>query len=188
MAACMSFWFIPFVSGTICNASETLLISQILKAFGCYSEAATDALFWFIRKKMLLVNVATYVPVAGVPLQLFETYAMGQFAICCASEPQLVGDEKWMTRNWKRIEKEIFSGARVVRAYEQLTGAHFPDYARDDFISFVDLLSKSYRLTQRIPGLRVFQETAGETLRQSLKLAEISANGLAQTLKKKFRR
>jgi hypothetical protein len=169
MTACLGFWFVPVGSGAICDASETLLISQILKLFDCYSEKATDDLFWFIRKKMLLINVATYVPVAGVPLQLFETYAMGQFAIYCACEPRHVADEKWMTRNWKRIEKEIFSGDRVVRAYEQLTGVDFPGYARDDFVRLVDLLSKSYRL-------------------QSIKLTKVSANGIGDTLKNKFRR
>ena len=188
MAACLGLWFVPVGSGAICNASETLLISQILRVFDCYSEKATDALFWFIRKKMLLINVATYVPVAGVPLQLFETYAMGQFAIYCAREPQSVADERWMTRNWKRIEKEIFTGNRTVRAYEQLTGLNFPDHARDDFIRFVDLLSKSYRLTQRIPGLRVFQETAGETVRQGIKLARVSVDGFGEKVRNKFRR
>jgi len=188
MAACMGLWFVPVGSGAICNASETLLIAQLLKVFDCYSAKATDALFWFIRKKMLLINLGTYIPVAGVPLQLFETYAMGQFAIHCACEPRRVADEKWMTKNWKLIEKEIFSGGRAVRAYEQFTGTNFPDYARNDFIRFVDLLSKSYRLTQRIPGLSLLQDTAGETVRQGIKLAETSANGIGKTLRKKFRR
>ena len=188
MTACLALWFVPVVSGAACNELESGMISQILKLFDCYSDKASETLFWFIRKKMLLINIGTYVPMAGVPLQLFETYAIGQFAIHCASNPSRVADERWMAMNWKEIEKEIFSGDRAVSVYEQSTGKSFPNYARIDFIRTVDMVSKSYRLTQLIPGVEVAQDAAGETIHQGIRLAKTVASSLGSILRDKFRR
>ncbi len=191
MAACLGMWFLPYVSGPACNVAEEALIRELLKTFGCHSEAAVDSLYWFFRKKMLAINAATYIPFAGVPLQLFETYAIGQFTIHCAGCPNGVSDELWMAQNWQRIEDVILSGEKAVQMYEQSTGNRFPEHARYRFIRGVDAIRTAYKTTSKIPGFVRAQEIAGETIRQGIRagrrLIERAGASAIQRLKKSRR-
>lgn len=186
MTACLGMWFLPLLSGPAVNLAEASLVKDVLNIFGCYSEAAADSVFWFLRKKMLLFNFATYIPVAGVPLQLFETYALGQFSIHCASRPERILDESWMNNNWKEIEIDIFSGRRVIRSYEQFTGEIFPQFAEPTFISTVDLLSKAYRIAETVPGLSKSQDFAGQKIREVIHGAKNSRPHISSFVESMF--
>jgi hypothetical protein len=172
MGTCLGMWFLPFVSGVAVNTAESVMVGGILKSVDCYSKAGVDSVFWFFRKKMFILNLGTYVPVAGVALQLFETYALGQFAIHCSRRPECLSDEDWMARNWAEIEEDVFSGYHAIKSYEQFTGSTFPEFARGDFIRAVDLLSKVYRTAEKVPGLSRAQEVAGQTVREVIGLTK----------------
>lgn len=166
MTACLAFWFLPYVSGAICNRAEKTLLEKLLVVLDCYSADGADSLFWFFRKKMLFLNAATYIPLAGVPLQVFETYGLGQFAIRCAAQPDLLVDELWMQSSWKRIEVEIFSGIHVINAYQQFTGREFPVAMRSRLVTTVDAASKGYRKLENVPGVSEIQGWLGEGLQK----------------------
>lgn len=169
MSACLGLWFLPYVSGVICNKAEKTLLATLLKVLDCYTPAGVDSLFWFFRKKMLFLNAATYIPFAGAPLQIIETYGIGQFAINCAAQPDRLIDETWMQSSWKRIEAEIFSGAQVINAYQQFTGRQFPPEMRSRFVTTVDAASQAYRKVENIPGVSGTQEWLGESWRQGIR-------------------
>jgi hypothetical protein len=162
MAACLALWFLPIISGAACSAIESALIDKILKVLGCYSKDASEKVFWFFRGKTFFLFGATYLPVAGVPVQLFETYGLGQFAIHCALRPALLDDAVWLEQSWKDVAPDIFSGPHAIQSYEQSTGSTFPDFAREKFISTVDLVNKLYLATQRFPRVVKAQEGLGE--------------------------
>lgn len=186
MGACLAVWFVPIISGVACNAAESYLIRVLLKVYDCERDEAIDSIFWFIRKKMLFLNAATYAPVAGVPFQLFETYAMGQFALQCVTRPDRISDERWMAEQWKSIESVIFSGTQAVHSYEQFTGKKFPEYAREKFVSTVDTIGAIYRATNKIPGVARIQENAGETIRQGIKLGNRLVDDLSSAAARKW--
>lgn len=179
MGTCLALWYAPVVSGPIINKAEAAMITLILKSLDCYSAEAVDSVFWFFRKKMLVLNVLTYTPYAGVPLQLFETYALGQFALHCTTMPERLSDENWMARNWKEIEAEIFSGCRAIESYEQFTGQLFPEFARPTFLKAVDCISSAYRTAEKIPGLSRAQEQTGESIRKGIRGGKIAAKRIA---------
>jgi hypothetical protein len=168
MGVCLGLWFAPVVSGVACNGAEIVLINEVLKSLGCYSKAASDEIYWFFRKKMLLLNIATYVPVAGVPLQLFEVYAIGQFTIHCASRPEQLTNEQWMKRNWGEIANLVFSGTQAIKFYEQSTGNTFPTNIKPQFCKSVDTFARLYRMNEKVPGLSKAQEFTGENMRKAI--------------------
>jgi hypothetical protein len=153
------------------------MVALILKSLDCYSAAAVDSVFWFVRKKMLLVDFLTYAPIpfVGVAFQLFETYALGQFALHCTTMPERLTDEGWMARNWKEIEAEVFSGRKAVQSYEQFTGQVFPEFARPTFLKVVDVISIAYRTAEKIPGLIEAQDKFGEIIRKGIRRGKITA-------------
>jgi hypothetical protein len=126
-----------------------------------------------------------------VPLQLFEAYAIGQFVLYCAKQPELLSDESWMKRNWATIADEAFSGVQAIRFYEQSTGKVFPAQIASKFSTTVDTIGKIYRTTEKVPGLSATQELAGEGARRTIKLAKAVGAGVsagAVTLFREFRR
>ena len=131
-----------------------------------------------------MLNVATYVPVAGTAFQLFEVYALGQFTIYCAKNNLGQADEKDLSESWKAIEFDIFSGSRVVAAYEEFTGETFPSEIKGKFVSIVDSMRNAYRAAEKIPGLMRSQEIAGEAMHQTLELAKKGAKSLLHKLAK----
>jgi hypothetical protein len=165
MGTCLALWCAPWVSGLAVNKAESAMVALILKSLNCYSVEAVDSVFWFVRKKMLLVDFLSYTPYAGVPLQLFETYALGQFTLHCTAMPERLTDENWMAQNWKEIEAEVFSGRRAIQSYEQFTGQVFPEFARPKFLKAVDIISSAYRTAEKVPGLSWAQEKCGESIR-----------------------
>jgi hypothetical protein len=74
------------------------------------SEEVVDNLFWCCRKKLFALNLATYVPVAGTALQIFEVYALGQFTIHCASKNLEQADEKYLSELWKNDKNRNLLG------------------------------------------------------------------------------
>lgn len=184
MGTCLALWFAPLISGLAVNKAESAMVAQILKKLDCYSDTAVDSVFWFVRKKMLILNIATYTPFAGVPLQLFETYALGQFTMHCATRPERLTDESWMAANWCQIQDQIFSGCQAIRSYEQFTGETFPDFARPAFIKAVDLISKTYWTAERVPGLAKAQEVTGQFVREGILVGKWAAAGLVSRMAK----
>ena len=182
MGWCLALWFTPLVSGLVVNQREQSMVRDVLVAMGKQpSEKMVDSLFWCCRKRLLVLNIATYVPVAGTAFQLFEVYALGQFTIYCAKNNLGQADERELLESWKAIEFDIFSGSRVVAAYEESTGKTFPSEIKGEFFSIVDSMRDAYRTAERIPGLMRSQEIAGEAIRQTLK----GAKGLLHRLVKR---
>jgi hypothetical protein len=169
MATCLGCWFLPVVSGVVCSAVEAQLINKVLKIMGCHSEVASDKIYWFFRQKTFFLFGATYAPFVGVPLQLFETYGLGQFAIHCALRPELLTDEAWLEQSWKEVAPDIFSGDHAIRSYEQFTGKEFPGMARGKFFATVDTVNELYLLSQKIPGAAVTQEMLGKTAHNAIR-------------------
>jgi hypothetical protein len=172
MTACLAMWFVPFVSGVACNIAERKLTTEILKSMGCQSPEATDKIFWFFRKKTMFLNVTTYIPVAGMPLQLFETYGIGQFSIHCATRPDLLAQDWWLEQAWREVESDIFSGEHAIESYVQFTGKPFPDFARGKFISTVNVVNKLYLLSQSVPGAARAQEAMGGAVQTAVDLGK----------------
>jgi hypothetical protein len=188
MGTCLALWYAPWVSGLAVNKAESAMVALILKSLNCYSVEAVDSVFWFVRKKMLLVDFLSYTPYAGVPLQLFETYALGQFTLHCTAMPERLRDENWMAQNWKEIEAVVFSGRKAVQSYEQFTGQVFPEFARPTFLKVVDIISSAYRTAEKVPGLSWAQEKFGESIRIGIRGGKVTVRQIvsefARTKKK----
>jgi hypothetical protein len=168
MGLTLNAWFLPVVSGLACNWMEKKLVHRLLITLGKDdSKSNVNAIFWFIRKKMLLFNVATYAPFVGPALQLLEVYAIGQFTINCAlSDGDNFAQEEAMQSNWPLIEEMMFSGEKVADSYSQFTGKPFPQLIRRQFVKTVDFLSLVYRSAERVPGVEVSQDYVGEKMKQ----------------------
>src|SRR5580700_11474196 len=83
MGACLAMWFAPFVGGFACNFAEGKMVRELMSVLDSNtSDDAASSLFWFVRKKLFALNVATYIPWAGTGFQILEVYALGQFTIC----------------------------------------------------------------------------------------------------------
>lgn len=175
ITAILPLWFVPIVGGPACNFAESFIIGEILKVFGCHSNEAVDSLFWGFRRKMLLLNIATYAPVAGVPLQCWEIYAMGQFAIHCAQDPKRVTDELWMSESWNIVSSDVFCGERAIRAYEEASGRLFPQAYKNSLIKTFDAVHKAYQLANKVPGLVRVQENLTDSMRIGIKGAKEAA-------------
>jgi hypothetical protein len=70
-----------------------------------------------------------------------------------------------LTASWGAVEEQIFSGDRVVSSYEEFTGNKFPEAIKDKFIPMVDVMRDTYRRAERVPGVMLGQEIAGEVMR-----------------------
>jgi hypothetical protein len=185
MALCTSTWFLPVVSGIACNMAERALIKGVLQDLGREGNSGeTDQLFWFVRKKMLLLNVATYVPWVGTAFQLIEVYAMGQFTIHCGLQTGSFREDR-MEAEWKGIEQEILSGERLIIAYETCTGRPFPAEIRSRFESTVEFASRAYRRMMRVPGIERVQNGAGEKICRFIHGAKALVAGTQSDLKKR---
>jgi hypothetical protein len=178
MTASLGAWFAPVVSGVACNAIEQTLVTELLDTL-TQDEGARDTLFWVHRKRMLAFNVATYAPWVGTSLQVLEVYSMGQFVIACARDRSLesLSDEPEVQKRWELIEKDILSGERVVRSYEEFSGQTFPVAIRKPFIGAVDTAAKAYTTAASIPGLQYAQEKVGEGMRQSIRWVRSKFDG-----------
>jgi hypothetical protein len=180
MSSCLALWFLPFVSGLACSAAETKLINKILRIMECYSEVGSERVLWFFRQKTFFLFGATYLPFAGVPLQLFETYGLGQFAIHCALRPDLLTDDAWLEQSWKDIEDDIFSGDHAIHSYEHFTAKPFPVFARKGFIVVVDGINRMYQTSQRIPGAERTQRKAGRVMQTATQAGMAGLRGGAK--------
>jgi hypothetical protein len=103
-------------------------------------------------------------------VQLFETYGLGQFAIHCATMPNLLTSDAWLEQNWKEVAPDVFSGEHAIQSYEQFTGKAFPLYARTKFISTVNIINEFYLASQKIPGAAKAQDVLGKTVRRATRL------------------
>lgn len=169
MGAAIAVWFAPVVSGVACNLLETKMVKAILTATGrSPTTVEGDALFWFFRKKYLLVNVVTYVPWVGTSVQLLEVYALGQFVVTCCANGLDLTDERGMKKAWAGIEPMIWSGQSAVSFYESNSSAPFPPNIRSEFMKAVEVVGRVARGINRIPGMGALQEVAGETVRQGI--------------------
>jgi hypothetical protein len=165
MGGCLAMWFAPFVGGIACNLAEKKMVQELLSILTSdRQDDAASEIFWFVRKKLFALNVATYIPFAGTGFQLLEVYALGQFTIYCATRYSCVTDRQHLAASWEAIEKQIFSGDQVVRSYEEFTGDHFPESIKWKFIPMVDRMRDTYRRAERMPGVMLSQEIAGETI------------------------
>lgn len=169
MGACLAMWFAPIVSGIACNVAEKKMVRELLSVLGSdTSDGVVSNLFWFFRKKFLVLNGLTYAPFVGTSFQLVEVYAMGQFTIHCATHFSDVASEQNLAKSWNAVEGEILSGEHVVCAYEEFTGKSFPLTIRRKFIPAVDLMRNIYLRAERIPGVEGKQEKAGQAMRTAL--------------------
>src|ERR1700733_1415200 len=132
MGACLAMWFAPFVGGFACNVAETKMVRELLAVLnGDTSDNSASDVFWFVRKKLFALNVATYIPFAGTGFQLLEVYALGQFTIRCAPPYSGMTDREHLAASWGAVEEQICSGDRVVNSYEEFTGNKFPEAIKD---------------------------------------------------------
>lgn len=167
MGACLAMWFAPIVSGPAVNIAERQLIKTLLRTLNAdASPQAVDTLFWFARKRMLFFNIGTYVPIVGTALQVMETYAIGQLVLTCTECGLDLQNENSLAPYWGPILEKALSGRQMVEAYEQLSGTEFPANVKLHFLKAVDIISASYRSTEKIPGFRKTQEIAGQGIRQ----------------------
>lgn len=180
MGGCLGCWFLPIVSGVTCSLIEAKLIHTVLRTMDCHSDVAADKLYWFFRRKTFFLFGATYVPVAGVPLQLFETYGLGQFAIHCALRPELLTNDAWLEQSWTEVAPDIFSGIHAVQSYEQFSGKPFPEYARAKFISTVNMVNTAYLISQKMPGAAKAQEMLGKGTREAMRLGNDALTGVGK--------
>lgn len=172
MVSCLGLWFAPIVSGVACTFAESVMIKKVMRIMGCHSKEGAEQVFWFFREKTFFLFGATYIPVAGVPLQLFETYGLGQFAIHCALQPDMLTDNAWLEESWRVVAPEVFSGHHSVQFYEQFTGSGFPEFAREKFLQTVDGLNKLYLLSQMVPGVAKVQEKLGRGTHKAVQAGE----------------
>jgi hypothetical protein len=164
MGGCLGVWFVP-LSGLYCNRIEQQMVRGVLTALGAdATDAVVENVFWCCRKKLLVLNVATYVPYAGTSFQLLEVYALGQFTIHCATHYSDMTDKEHLSESWAAIEQQIFSGNRVIKSYEEATGKQFPEAIKAKFVPAVDAMRRAYTRAERIPGLMQGQEIAGEAM------------------------
>jgi hypothetical protein len=179
MGWCLSVWFAPIVSGLLCNQIELRMVREVLIALDAnVADAMVDNLFWCCRKKLLVLNVATYVPYAGTSFQLLEVYALGQFTIHCATHHFDLTDKRNLSASWATIEHEILSGDRVIRSYEEFTGKEFPHAVKTKFVPAVDAMRTAYTRTERIPGVMRGQEIAGEAMHVVVKTGKKLVGGI----------
>lgn len=187
MGACLALWFVP-LSGIACNVAEKKMVRQLLSILGSdTSDAAADDLFWFCRKKLLVVNGATYIPFAGTSFQLIEVYALGQFTIHCATHYSDVANEQHLGETWRAIEGEVFSGARVVSSYEEFTGEQFPDAIKRKFIPAVDIIRNLYMRAERLPFVEGKQEKVGEAIRVAVNVGTAVGKDLLRSVIKRIK-
>jgi hypothetical protein len=172
-------WFAPVVGGFACNFAEKRMIRELLAILdGDTSDDAASNIFWFVRKKLFALNAATYIPYAGTGFQLLEVYALGQFTIRCATHYSSITNREQLAASWEAVGEQIFSGDRVVTSYEEFTGSTFPEAIKDKFIPMVDVMRNSYRQAERVPGVMLGQEIAGEAMRLTAKVAGNILNGI----------
>jgi hypothetical protein len=186
---------VPVVSAAACNFAESFVIGEILKVFGCHSEQAVESLYWGFRRKMLLLNIATYLPYAGVPLQCWEIYAIGEFTICCAQEPQRLMDDRWISESWNIVSRDVFSGERAIRAYEEASNRQFPRQYKDQFIKTVNSVHKAYQFANMIPGIGRTQENITDSIhigltraKQTAKIGAAVGKATFQEIRKKWKK
>ena len=65
-----------------------------------------------------------------------------------------------------------------MRKYEEFTGNKFPEANRDKFIPMVNMMRDAYRQAERVPGVVLGQEIAGEAMRITAKVAGKVLNGI----------
>lgn len=180
MSSCLALWFAPFVSGIACSLIEEKLVKETLNLMGCYSKDGAEKVLWFFREKTFFLFGATYLPIAGVPLQLFETYGLGQFAIHCALSPDMLIDEVWLQQSWKEVEPDVFSGNHAVQFYEQFTGESFPEDKRGTFLAAVECANQAYLASQKFPGAAKAQEKAGKAAHWLVRKGKTLASGIGK--------
>lgn len=170
IGAALGLWFVPVASGVACNIAEAKMVKAILQNVGLApTDAEVDALFWFFRKKYMVLFAVTYVPWVGPAMQVLEVYALGQFVLACVQSNELnLASEHAMEEGWSVIEPVIWSGEGIVAFYENFAGKPFPSNLRMEFIKAVDVMGKFARTVERIPGLGPLQESLGEGMRKSI--------------------
>ncbi len=166
MGAVIPLWFIPFVSGPICNEAESAMIESILKHYNKYAKENANNIFWFFRKKYLFLNCATYVPFVGTALQLIEVYALGQLTMSCMEEGIDVNNEDNMTFVWDNIRQNVWSGYNIVVFYEEFSGNIFPESMKSKFISIADVICG--KLRNNNSDISDLQEHIGESVRVTI--------------------
>lgn len=186
IGACLAMWYLPVVGGAACNLVESRLVVDLLETLGePDAEVKGHELFWFHRKRMLVLHMATYAPLVGTTVQIVEVYSLGQFVLRCVSGGEVATfDLAHLEASWAAIEEDVLSGRRVVEAYRHATGKAFAPEIEAPFVAGVDRLSQAYRRAQRVPGLREAQERAGGVMRRSSE----ALTGLAGALVSRVRR
>jgi hypothetical protein len=179
MGSCLAVWFAPFVSGVLCNEIEQRMVRAVLTALGTDpTDVVVDSLFWCCRKKLLVLNALTYVPILGTSLQLLEVYALGQFTLHAATHDYDLTNEQLLSESWAAIEQQMFSGDRVVRSYKEFTGNKFPEVIKIKFIPAVDTIGNLYRRAEQIPGVMRSQAIAGTAIRGTVRVSKKVAGTL----------
>jgi len=169
MGACLSAWFAPFVGTAICNQTEREMMREVLRALGRDSSPETvNCLFWSVRKKLFFLNLTTFIPIAGTAAQVLEVYTVGQFTIYCAIHYENLRDEAGILDAWGLIEKDVLSGERVVRSYEEFSGQTFPAKIQPMFIKAVDKIRDAYRFAERSETFCAVQVAGGNVTRTFL--------------------
>lgn len=112
-------------------------------------------------------NASTYVPIGGPFLQAIEVYILGQFAIYSARN-MFSFDTRDMERQWAKVEGEILSGERLVRAIEEFNGRPFPSQLSQKLAVAADWFSAAYRGTMGFPGVRWFQRISARGIRRGV--------------------
>ena len=186
MGSCLLVWWVPVISGVVTAKIEKKLIKETLTIMGCYTETASEKVFWFFRQKTFFLYVGTYLPGLGVPLQLLETYGIGQFAIHCALRPELLTNEAWLQQSWNDIEPDILSGEHAIQSYEQFTGSTFPDYARKKFLATVNFVNQLYLCTQKYPGADKAQKGLAEIAEEAMHFIHRHATKVASDAERKI--
>lgn len=127
MLNCLQLWYAPVLSGVLCNVAEKQMVKRIV---GVILERKDDELaekiFWFHRKKLFIVDMATYLPYAGPPFQILEVYSLGQFAIRFLTRYSERSDDVVLDEVWASVEADMHSAAQVIESFHEFTGRPLP--------------------------------------------------------------
>jgi len=171
MGACMALTWAPVVGGMLSGVVQWRLVRSLLLLLGRPDDPdAVETLLWFFSKRMLYLNLVTYAPGVGPAVQAVLTYALGQLVIHCATSDDFdPKDEQKLALGWDEIQKDIFSGEKVIAAYEHSSGKSFPKRVKPQVVAVVDAMSSAYRKAERLPGIAESQHAVGGAIHRGVR-------------------
>ena len=188
MAGCVASWYLPVVSGVACNVAEKKMVKEIVEIIlGREDDALAERLFWYHRKKFLVVDLATYLPWAGPPFQILEAYSLGQLAIRFLTRYGDRAEEVALNEVWASVEADMHSAPRVIESFREFTGTPLPEIFVGPVTLAVEKFYSAVQAVQNIPYVAEGQEVLGGALERASHWASSSAQSAVGAVRGWFR-